>query len=50
MFFHELISISILINIFVLITKCFCNNDVIGCGGFVKSIVNINYDQILIKL
>ncbi|CAG2165017.1 unnamed protein product [Oppiella nova] len=33
----------------VLVDKC-CGNDVMGCGGFVKSIVNINYNQIFIKL
>jgi hypothetical protein len=31
------------------VDKC-CGNDVMGCGGFVKSIVNINYNQIFIKL
>lgn len=26
------------------------NSDVIGCGGFVKSIVNIDYSRVSIKL
>ncbi|XP_054167363.1 BOS complex subunit NOMO3-like [Oppia nitens] len=42
-----LLIITIAIQIF---GTTFGDNDVIGCGGFVKSIVNINYNNVFIKL
>lgn len=49
--FKHIISIYLLIKLSALLTKCVANaNEILGCGGFIKSHADIDFSKVEVKL